>query len=333
MKKKILICGGGGFIGSHMAKRLYKEGFSVRVVDINWNDFFDEKYYSEKINLDLRDYENCLKVTEGMGWVFQFAADIGGIGYITRVGAELMKNNTLIDVNMLRASLENNVKRFFYPSSACVYPEYKQKNENVSALKEEDAVPAQPDQFYGWEKLYAEKLCQSYHRDYNLDVRIARYHNIYGPYGIYKGGREKAPAALCRKVAEASDPGELEIWGDGKQTRSFCYIDDCLEGTIRLMNSNYSKPLNIGSDELVTINQLADYIIEVSGKDITKKHDTSKPQGVRGRNSDNTLVKEVLGWTPSVSLREGLRKTYPWVEEMVKWGVEQGPGYQVPGTG
>jgi GDP-D-mannose 3',5'-epimerase len=315
--KKILICGAGGFIGSHMAKRLYEEGNFVRAVDIKWDGFMDEPYYSEKLTLDLREKENCMKATEDIDVVFQFAADMGGIGYITQIGADIMKNSSLININMIQASLENKIKKIFFSSSACIYPEYKQLEANVTALKEDDAIPAQPDQFYGWEKLYAEKLYEGYGKDYGLDYRIARFHNIFGPYGTYDGGKEKAPAALCRKVALASNPGEIDIWGDGEQTRSFCYIDDCLEGCIKLMNSDYKEPLNIGSDEMVTINEMADMIIEISGKKITKKFDSSKPQGVRGRNSDNTLIEKVLGWAPSTTLKEGLEKTYPWIKEQV----------------
>jgi nucleoside-diphosphate-sugar epimerase len=315
--KRILICGAGGFIGSHMAKRLYEEGNFVRAVDIKWDGFMDEPYYSEKLTLDLREYENCIKATKGTELVYQFAADMGGIGYITEIGADIMKNSSLININMIRASLENKIERIFFSSSACVYPEFKQLDPNVTALKEADAIPAQPDQFYGWEKMYAEKLYEGYGKDYGLDYRIARFHNIFGPYGTYEGGKEKAPAALCRKVALASDPGEIDIWGDGKQTRSFCYIDDCLEGCIKLMNSDYKEPLNIGSDEMVTIDEMADMIIEISGKKINKTYDRSKPQGVRGRNSDNTLIKEVLGWAPSISLKEGLKKTYPWIADKV----------------
>jgi len=315
--KKILICGAGGFIGSHMAKRLYEEGNFVRAVDIKWDGFMDEPYYSEKLTLDLREKENCVKATEGIDIVYQFAADMGGIGYITQIGADIMKNSSLININMIQASLENKIKKIFFSSSACIYPEYKQLEADVTALKEDDAIPAQPDQFYGWEKLYAEKLYEGYGKDYGLNYRIARFHNIFGPYGTYDGGKEKAPAALCRKVALASDPGEIDIWGDGEQTRSFCYIDDCLEGCIKLMDSDYKEPLNIGSDEMVTINEMADMIIEISGKKITKKFDSSKPQGVRGRNSDNTLIKKVLGWAPSITLREGLEKTYPWIKEQV----------------
>jgi len=318
MKEKYLICGAGGFIGSHMARRLFEEGNFVRVVDIKWDGFMEEPYYTEKITLDLRNYENCLISTEDIDYVFQFAADMGGIGYITSIGADIMKNSALININMLRASVENRVKRIFFSSSACVYPEFKQLDEVAPALKEEDAIPAQPDSFYGWEKLFSEQLYTAFHRDYGIEVRIARYHNIYGPYGTYEGGREKAPAALCRKIALSSDPGVIEIWGDGNQKRSFCYIDDAIEGSLRLMHSDFMGPLNIGSDELVTINQLADMIIEISGKKIEKRYNLTKPQGVRGRNSDNTLIKKVLGWAPSTPLRQGIEKTYRWIEEELR---------------
>jgi nucleoside-diphosphate-sugar epimerase len=314
---RILVTGAGGFIGSHMAKRLYGEGYFVRVVDVKWSEYMPEPYYTEKLTLDLRSYENCLKATEGMDYVFNFAADMGGIGYITKVGADVMWNNVMINANMLKASVKNGVRRFFFASSACVYPEYKQTTPEVVPLKEEDAIPAQPDTYYGWEKLFTEKMCEAFQKDYGLEVRIARYHNIYGPYGTYKGGREKAPAALCRKVAEASDPGEIVIWGDGKQTRSFLYIDDCIDATIKLMESDYDKPVNIGSDRLVTIDELADIIIKISGKKIVKRYDLTKPQGVRGRNADLTLVRKVLNWEPKIPLEEGLKRTYKWIEEMV----------------
>jgi GDP-D-mannose 3',5'-epimerase len=318
MAKKILIAGAGGFVGSHLAKRLYEEGHFVRAVDIKWDGYFKEPYFTKKVTLDLRDYKNCLRATKDIDYVYQFAADMGGIGYITAVGADIMHNSVLVNVNMLQASVENKIKRFFFSSSACIYPEYKQLDSDVSALKEEDAHPAQPDQFYGWEKLFMEKLCEAYGRDYGLEVRVARYHNIFGPYGTWDGGKEKAPAALCRKVAQASDPGEIEVWGDGSQTRSFCYIDDCLRGTTMLMESDYGQALNIGSDRLVTIDELADIIIGISGKKIEKKYNPSAPQGVRGRNADLSRVKKVLGWEPQVSLEEGLEKTYEWVELMVK---------------
>jgi len=230
----------------------------------------------------------------------------------------VMHDNVLINANMLQASVENGVKRFFFSSSACVYPTYKQADAGVKPLKEDDVYPAYPDTYYGWEKLYSEKMCEAYKRDYGLDIRIARYHNIYGPEGVYKGGREKAPAALCRKVAEATDPGEIAIWGDGKQTRSFCYIDDCIRATIMLMESDYDKPLNIGSDRLVTIDELADIIIKISGKRIVKKYDIYAPQGVRGRNADLTLIRKILWWEPTVTLEEGLERTYKWIERMVE---------------
>ena len=312
--QRILIAGGNGFVGSHLAQYLLLRGNFVRVVDVGSNDYMKVKYCSEELKLDLRKWRNCLLATKGMDRVYNLAANMGGIGFITEVGAEVMHDNMLINTYMLEAARRNKVKRYFFSSSACVYPTYKQKDPDVKGLREEDAYPADPDNFYGWEKLLAEKVCEAYQRDYGFDVRIARYHNIYGPEGTYKGGREKSPAALCRKVAEASDPGEITIWGDGKQTRSYCYVDDCVCGTVMLMESDYEKPMNIGSERLVTIDQLADMIIRVSRKTISRKHDLSAPQGVRGRNADISLARKTLGWEPTVSLEEGLKKTYKWIE-------------------
>jgi GDP-D-mannose 3',5'-epimerase len=313
----MLVTGGGGFIGSHLARYLYSQGNFVRVADIKFDDYIQEKYSNEKLKMDLRIWKNCLAVTRGIDKVYNLAANMGGIGFITEVGAEVMHDNVLINTHMLEASRQNNVKRFLFTSSACVYPTFKQTDPNLEGLKEEDAYPADPDNFYGWEKLYTEKMCEAYQRDYKMDIRVLRYHNIYGPEGTYKGGREKSPAALCRKVAEASNPGTITVWGDGKQTRSYCYIDDALKGTMTLMESNCNKPLNIGSDRLVTIDELADMIVKISGKTIAKKYDLKAPQGVRGRNADLTKVKKVLNWHPQISLEEGLAKTYRWIETMV----------------
>ena len=318
--ERILVTGGGGFIGSHMARYLHSQGHFVRVADIKFDDYIQEKYCSERLQLDLRKLENCLKATQGVDKVYNFAANMGGIGFITSVSADVMHDNVLINTHMLEASVQNNVKRFLFSSSACIYPNFKQTKPDVEGLKEEDAYPADPNEAYGWEKLFTEEMLKAYQGDYQLDVRIARYHNIYGPEGTYKGGREKAPAALCRKVAEAADFGTITIWGDGTATRSYCHIDDCIRGTVMLMESEYDKPINIGSDRLVSVDELADIIIAISGKKISKTHDLTAPEGVKGRNADLTLVKKVLGWEPQVSLEDGLEKTYRWIKMMVEKG-------------
>ena len=319
MKKSALVCGAGGFIGSHLVKRLKSEAFWVRGVDLKYPEF-SETFPDDFVIGDLRDPTFCRSiVNRRFDEVYQFAADMGGAGYIFtgENDAGVMHNSGMINLNMLDACQKRDIQRIFYSSSACIYPEYNQMDPDNPNCAEESAYPAQPDSEYGWEKLFSERLYLAYHRNYKMDVRIARYHNIFGPEGAFQDGKEKVPAAICRKVAAAPDGGEIEIWGDGKQTRSFLYIDECLEGTLRLMRSNWTGPVNIGSDEMVTINQLADLIFTISGKKLSKKH-IPGPLGVRGRNSDNRLIFEKLGWRPSRPLMDGLEKTYAWIEEQVK---------------
>ena len=320
MTKRILVCGAGGFIGSHLVRRLKSEGFWVRGVDIKRPEFAATAA-DEFIVGDLRDAALVKHVVTGVDDIYQLAADMGGAGYIFtgEHDADVMHNSATINLNVLDAMRVQKVRKVFYSSSACMYPEFNQLDPNNPNCAEDSAYPAQPDSEYGWEKLFSERVYLAYMRNHGIQVRIARFHNIFGPEGAWKDGREKAPAALCRKVAEASAGGEIEIWGDGKQTRSFLYIDECLEGVRRLMESesDFVGPVNIGSDEMVTINGLAQMVMEVAGKKLSIRH-VKGPLGVRGRNSDNRLIRERLGWAPSASLKSGIAKTYPWILQQVK---------------
>lgn len=308
----IVVAGAGGFIGHHLVKRLKAEGHWVRGVDLKRPEF-EGSAADEFVIADLRGYENCREAAWGMDDVYQLAADMGGIGYITANHAFLTRNNALINSHMLEAARVCQVRRYLYTSSACVYPSFLQDDEDVTPLREEQAIPADPEKGYGWEKLFAEQLTGYYHEECGLDTRIVRFHNIYGPLGVYEGGREKAPAAICRKVALAAEGDGIEVWGDGEQTRSFCYIDDCIEGLRRIMESGYSGPVNLGTEELITVNQLVDAVCAAAGKRLSRNHDLTKPQGVRGRNSDNTMLNEIIGWQPAITFREGIEPTYRWI--------------------
>jgi nucleoside-diphosphate-sugar epimerase len=313
---RILVTGAGGFIGHHLTSFLKARGFWVRGVDVKEPEF-EPSRADDFLLLDLRRWEQALEATRGMTEVYNLAANMGGIGFIEHNKAVIMHDNVLINIHMLEAARQHGIQRYLYTSSACVYPGYRQNSVDVTPLREEDAYPADPEDGYGWEKLFSERQCRHYLEDYGLDTRVVRFHNIFGPLGTYEGGREKSPAAICRKVALAADGDEIEVWGDGEQTRSYCYIDDCIEGIWRLMRSEHREPLNLGQDRLISINQLVDMVAAVAGKRIRKRHNLSAPQGVRGRNSDNTRLREVLGWEPQISLEEGLRRTYEWIAPRV----------------
>jgi GDP-D-mannose 3',5'-epimerase len=319
-KIRVLVTGAGGFIGHHLVRRLRAEGYWVRGVDIKHPEFEASDAQEFEI-LDLRKCDNCLLAVRGIDHVFNLAADMGGIGFITANHAAVARNNILINAHMLEASRLQGVKKFLFSSSACVYAQCKQKDPEVTPLREEDAFPADPEPGYGWEKLYAEQLCSYYWQDYRFETHIVRFHNVYGPLGTYEGGREKAPAAVCRKVALAASGDTIEVWGDGQQTRSFLYVEDAVEGLLRVMASSYRAPLNLGTERLVTVDELVDMLCGVARKNLNKRYDLSKPQGVRGRNSDNARLRKVLGWEPSISLEQGLAITYKWIEgELVKAG-------------
>lgn len=316
-KKTILVAGGGGFIGGHLTARLLGDGHSVRCVDVKptdqWYQVFGD---AENVVADLKERDACQEACQGVGDVYNLAADMGGMGFIENNKALCMLS-VLINTHLLQAAVDQEVDRFFYASSACVYNADKQKSEDVVPLKEEDAYPAMPEDGYGWEKLFSERMCRHFREDFGLYTRVARFHNVYGPHGTWDGGREKAPAAICRKVIHAKETGadEIEIWGDGKQTRSFMYIDDCVDGILKITDSDILEPINLGSDEVVTIDGLTALVEEIAGIDLKHNYNLSAPKGVNGRNSDNTKIQEYLGWAPGIKLREGMEKTYHWIRE------------------
>ena len=319
---KYLVCGAGGFIGGHLVKNLMDDGHEVVCADVKpleyWFQIFDE---NKNLSLDLKEYENCIQASKGVDYIYNMACNMGGMGFIENNKAECMLS-VLINTNMLRACLLNNVKKYFYSSSACVYNAQKQKDTFVAGLKEKDAYPAEPEDGYGWEKLFSERMCRHFKEDFGLETRVVRYHNVYGPLGTYDGGREKAPAALCRKIALAKMKNEknIEVWGDGEQTRSFMYISDCLEGTKKIFHSNLIEPYNVGSDEQVSINQMIEMIEEIADYKVNKKHLLDKPKGVRGRSSDNEKIIKDLNWSPKLQLKEGLKLTYSWIDSQLKGG-------------
>jgi nucleoside-diphosphate-sugar epimerase len=317
---KYLVAGAGGFIGGHLVKSLLDEGHQVVCADIkpieHWFQYYDE---CENFSFDLKSYDNCLKATRGVEFIYNMACNMGGMGFIENNKAECMLS-VLINTNLLRSSLNNDVKKYFFSSSACVYNGSKQEKTFVEGLKEEDAYPAEPEDGYGWEKLFSERMCRHFKEDFELETRVARYHNVYGPLGTFDGGREKAPAALCRKIifAKENNISSIDVWGDGEQTRSFMYIDDCLVGTKKLFKSDCSRSLNIGSEEQVSINQMIDIISEIAGHKVKKNYQLDKPKGVRGRSSDNTLIREQINWDTTYSLKSGLELTYKWIYDQMK---------------
>src|SRR3989442_1847512 len=321
----VLVAGVGGFIGHHLVKRLKAEGPWVRGTGLH-RAGCGPRPADEFVIADPRSLDNCTHAGLGVQDVYQLAADMGGIGYIAKFHSRLARNNTVINAHMLEASRLEGIERYLDTSSACVYPSFLQDRENVSPLREEDAIPANPEMGYGWEKLFAEQLTSYYHQDDHLDVRIVRFHNVYGPLGTYEGGREKAPAAICRKVAEAEDGTSIEVWGDGRQTRTFCFIDDCVEGIRRIMESGHTDPINLGTDQVVTADGLVDLVCSISGKHLEKVHNLDRPQGVRGRNCDTTASRTLLKWEPRVTLENGLRETYAWIwGELAKQGRAKPP--------
>ncbi|MGN6380493.1 MAG: NAD-dependent epimerase/dehydratase family protein [Gaiellales bacterium] len=324
MATRVLVTGAGGFIGHHLVTAMKTRGYTVRGVDLKHPEYSSSDA-DEFVVADLRDPASAAEVMDGIEQVYALAADMGGMGYISSHNAEILHSNSLINLNTVEAARRAGVRRYLYTSSACIYPEYLQTDADVKPLREEDAYPAQPQDGYGWEKLVAELLCRYYREDHGLDTRMVRFHNIFGPLGTWDGGREKAPAAICRKVAVAKLTGDprVEIWGDGEQTRSFCYIDDCVEGLYRLMQSEYHEPLNLGQDRLISINEMARLVAGIAGTEIELVH-VDGPQGVRGRNSDNTRLREVLGWEPEITLDDGLARTYQWIEKQVSDTLEEG---------
>jgi nucleoside-diphosphate-sugar epimerase len=318
---RVLVTGAGGFIGHHLTSFLKDRGAWVRGVDLKYPEY--ETTRADEFELrDLRRWDETLEATRDIDEVYNLAANMGGIGFIEHNKAVIMHDNVLINTHMVEAAHQRGVSRYLYTSSACIYPGYRQQSTDVTPLREDDAYPADPEDGYGWEKLFSERQCRHYHEDFGLETRVVRFHNIFGPLGTYDGGREKSPAAICRKIVLADDGDDIEVWGDGQQTRSYCYIDDCVEGIYRLMRSDYRAPLNLGQDRLISINELVDVVAALAGKRIGKRYNLQAPQGVRGRNSDNSRLREVLGWEPAVSLEDGLRATYRWIEQQLEAHTE-----------